>query len=67
MTMMAPMQLQEAPFSAPWVVFMGLGVVLIMLSGMMMYDLLRNMWSWDGPYAINSSLMDGILEAFGTK
>ena len=67
MIMAAPMQVQEAPFSGPWVTFLGLGVILILVSGMMMYDLLRNMWSWDGPYTINSSLMDGILEAFGTK
>ncbi len=67
MMTMAPLQVKEAPFSGPWVAFLGLGVVLIMLSGMMMFDLLRNMWSWDGPYAINSSLMDGIMDAFGIK
>jgi hypothetical protein len=61
------LQVQEAPFSAPWVLFLAINVVLVALGGMMMYDLLRNMWSWDGPYAVNSSLMDGILDAAGVK
>jgi len=26
--------------------------------GMMMYDLVRNIWSWDQPYSINSSLLE---------
>ena len=35
--------------------------VFLMLCGMMMYDNLRNMWSWDGPYSVNSWLMDTIV------
>ena len=35
------------------------------LGGMMAYDLLRNMWSWNGPYTVNSSLMDWILSLVG--
>jgi hypothetical protein len=38
--------------------------VLLMFCGMFMYDLLRNMWSWNGPYPVNSSLMDMILSWF---
>ena len=38
--------------------------VMLMLIGMFTYDLLRNMWSWNGPYSINSSMMDGILSWF---
>jgi hypothetical protein len=36
-------------------------VVLLTLSGIMAVDLTRNMWSWNAPYAVNSSLMDMIL------
>jgi len=36
-------------------------VCLLTLSGIMAVDLIRNMWSWDAPYAVNSSLMDMIL------
>jgi hypothetical protein len=32
-----------------------------MLCGMVTFDLLRNMWSWDGPYAVNSWIMDMIV------
>ena len=38
--------------------------LLLMFSGMFMYDLLRNMWSWNGPYSVNSSLMDMVLSWF---
>ena len=34
---------------------------------MLMYDLVRNMWSWDRPYTVNSSIMDSILGLFGVK
>ena len=56
--------LPEAPYS--WWQISGLAIclVLLMLCGMMMYDLLRNMWSWGEPYAVNSSLMDSILSLF---
>jgi len=36
-------------------------VLLLLLSGMMAYDLMRNMWSWGSPFDVNSSLMDMIL------
>ena len=39
--------------------------MLLTLSGMMAYDLLRNMWSWNGAYSVNSSLMDMVLGLFG--
>jgi hypothetical protein len=38
---------------------------VLMLCGMMMYDLLRNMWSWQGANPVNSGLMDTILGWFG--
>lgn len=36
-------------------------VLLLTLSGIMAVDLVRNMWSWNAPYDVNSSLMDAIL------
>lgn len=36
-------------------------VLLLTLSGIMAVDLVRNMWSWNAPYAVSSSLMDMIL------
>ncbi len=59
--------LPEAPYSGLQIAGLAVCAVLLMLCGMMMYDLLRNMWSWEGPYAINSSLMDAILGLFEGK
>jgi hypothetical protein len=39
-------------------------VIGLVLGGMMAYDLMRNMWSWDGPLNMNSSLMDTVLGWF---
>jgi hypothetical protein len=39
--------------------------VALMVCGMMMYDLLRNIWSWQGAYPVNSGLMDTILGWLG--
>lgn len=58
-------------FAAPEPAYSGWNVVslifcalLLMLSGMLMYDLMRNMWSWSGPYSVNSSMMDMVLSWF---
>ncbi|MGH7140076.1 MAG: hypothetical protein ACREHD_30425, partial [Pirellulales bacterium] len=40
------------------------GVLMLALAGMMSYDLMRNMWSWDGPYSANSAIMDQIISLF---
>ncbi|NUQ62775.1 MAG: helix-turn-helix domain-containing protein [Pirellulales bacterium] len=55
----------EAPYSAGVVVAMGFCVLLLAFAGMMSFDLLRNMWSWQEPYTFNSSLMDMVLGLFG--
>jgi excisionase family DNA binding protein len=55
------MALPEAPYSVWNVLSLALCAILLILGGMMSYDLLRNMWSWNAPYSVNSSLMDWIL------
>jgi hypothetical protein len=62
---MAAPQVVEPPFSIPWLVLLSLCILLLLLGGMMTYDLVRNMWSWEGTYGVNSSLMDMILGWFG--
>jgi hypothetical protein len=54
----------EAPFSVWNILFLSLCAILLLLCGMMLYDLMRNMWSWDQPYGVNSSLMDTIVGWF---
>lgn len=56
--------LPEAPYSIWNVLSLALCIVILSLVGMMMYDLLRNMWSWNGTYSITSSIMDFILGLF---
>jgi hypothetical protein len=53
--------LPEAPFGTLAMVMLSLCMVVMVLSGMMAYDLMRNMWSWSGPFDVTSSLMDMIL------
>ncbi|HEY1784922.1 MAG TPA: hypothetical protein VGG30_05205, partial [Pirellulales bacterium] len=42
-------------------------LLCLALCGIMMFDLMRNMWSWNGAYPVNSSLMDMILSWFENK
>jgi excisionase family DNA binding protein len=53
--------LPEAPYSIWNILSLIVCTVFLILVGMMMYDLMRNMWSWDAPYSVNSWLMDLIL------
>jgi len=54
----------EAPYSAWNVVSLTFCLLFLIVTGMMMFDLLRNMWSWNEPYRVNSSLMDMIMKWF---
>jgi len=56
--------LPEAPYTAWNIVSLSFCALFLVLVGMMMYDLMRNMWSWDGAYQVNSSIMDFILSFF---
>jgi len=58
--MMAVPATVEAPYTGANVAILAVCAVLLMLCGMMTFDLMRNMWSWDGPYTINSSIMDSL-------
>ena len=54
----------EAPYS-PWnVLSLFLCIVLLAVSGMLVYDLVRQIWSWEGVHPVNSGLMDAILKMF---
>jgi len=54
----------EAPYSALNIVSLVICALVLLLCGIMVFDLIRNMWSWDGYYEINSSLMDWIISLF---
>jgi hypothetical protein len=53
--------IREAPFSALSVMGLTACTLLLAVAGTMMYDLLRNMWSWDSAYGTSSLFMDAII------
>lgn len=57
----APLAAREPQYTVLNVVSLSICVFLLMLTGMMMFDMIVSMWSWDTPYAVNSTLMDTIL------
>jgi len=57
---------QEAPYSVGVLVSLIFAVLVLSLGMIMMFDLVRNMWSWSQPYNINSGLMDWILSWRGS-
>lgn len=55
----------ETPFSLWNVLALAGCVMLLGLCGMMSYDLLRNIWSWDGVAKINSGLLQALNPFLG--
>jgi hypothetical protein len=62
---MVPAELPESPYSIWQVMSLFIVVLMLVVSGMLMMDVIRNMWSFDQPYAANTSIMDMILDAVG--
>lgn len=56
---------REAQFTGLSVLSLGICVTLLAISGMMMFDLMRNMWAWGSSYSMDSALMDTVLGLFG--
>ena len=59
------MVLPEAPYSGLQVTALTVCLLLLIFCGWMSYDLLRNMWGWNGAYTVNSKLMDMLVGLFG--
>ncbi len=55
----------EPQYSTGVVVGLAFCALFLAFAGMMSFDLLRNMWSWQEPYTFNSALMDMVLGLFG--
>ncbi len=60
----AAAMLPEMPYSVWNIVGLASCTLMLTFCGMFMYDLLRNMWSWNSAYTVNSSLMDMIIGLF---
>jgi hypothetical protein len=65
MMMMAPAPAAApARYGAGVIVGLVLMTIPVLLSGMMMFEMARNMWSWDGPTSVNATILDGFLSMF---
>lgn len=51
----------EVPYSFMNVLSLGFTALLLLVCGLMVTDLMWNMWSFSEPYSLTSTLMDGIL------
>jgi excisionase family DNA binding protein len=47
-------------FTGANVAFLSVCVVILAVCGLMMLDLLRNIWSWDQPHSVNAWLMESL-------
>ncbi len=56
---------RESGYSGLQIVSLSFCVLFMCLCGMMMIDITRNMWAWNGEMAVNSAMMDAILGLFG--
>ncbi len=54
----------EAPYTVWNVLSLASCAVILLFGGMVMYDLIRNMWSWDAPYSFNSGIIDTVAAWF---
>jgi hypothetical protein len=57
----------EMPYSL-WNVLTLLGIVLVLaVTGMLMTDLIRNIWTWDEAYTASTPIMDFFVRMFGME
>jgi excisionase family DNA binding protein len=56
--------LPETPYSGLQIAALASCAVILMLCGIIAFDIMRNIWSWSGPYKINSPIMDWVLSLF---
>jgi hypothetical protein len=52
----------DTVFGAGSVITLVVCTLFMGLTGVMMYDIVRNMWNWESPYSFSSTLMDMILQ-----
>jgi excisionase family DNA binding protein len=55
----------EAPYSIWNVLALLCSVLLLIVSGMLMVDVVRNIWSWQGNFEATSSIMEALVDACG--
>ena len=63
----APVSLPEAPYSVVQILMLIAPVMTLTLAGMLMFDVLRNMWSFDSTTSASTSIMESVLGMFNLK
>jgi excisionase family DNA binding protein len=58
---MVPAQ-PEVQFSAFSVAGLAVCSIALVICGIMMYDVVRNMWSWDSPYGVDSVILKTLIK-----
>jgi hypothetical protein len=56
---------RDSEYSVMNIVGLGSCAVLLFFGGVVMLDMVRNVWSWDQNFALNDSLLESILGMFG--
>ncbi len=56
---------RETPYGVGQIIALGSACFLLMITGALMMDLVRNIWSFDKPYSATSSLMTAIISVLG--
>ena len=56
--------MKDKPYSVLNIISLFLCIAMLTMTLIMSVDLVRNMWSWQGTYQINSNLMDWLLSYF---
>jgi len=64
-SLLSASQVAETPYSGWNVTGLVCCALLLMMTGMMMADLYRNLWMWDNPYPVNTSIMDSLEKSIG--
>jgi hypothetical protein len=57
----------EADYSTANLVLLGSASLLLIPAVMVILDMLRNIWSWNEPYSINSALLEALCGLFGLR
>jgi hypothetical protein len=64
-TLIAAPQAAEAPYSGWNIVGLVCAALLLLMTGMMVFDLSRNMWQWSGVGGANKSIFESIEKTIG--
>jgi len=63
--MQAETALAETPYTGMQIAGLAACAVVLMFCGMMTFDLIRNMWSWNESLVLNSVLLEGLKNTVG--